>query len=296
MKRWVSWILGSSVKLFQCADCGLRYYDPRFAGSAEFYETLMSSAPYAQGRPEFNYAIEFAREQKLSRVLDVGAGEGAFLDAARRSGLETFGLELNRNAAKLLEQKGHRVITQQLEEIDLTALEGGAQLLTLFQVVEHVPAPAAFVAEAARLVVPGGFMIVSVPNEHRALGLHPLDPSNWPPHHISRWRRKNLEWLARNTGLRLLQIQGEPLVASLIQQFWLAHNHHATAIGRKPHWGGVWLPGLVAGLYRWTGCKHVFPKMGLSLYAVHAKELNAREPITLHFCDQNGYGCAMRMM
>ena len=126
-------------------------------------------------------------------------------------------------------------------------------------------------AEAARLVLPGGFLIISVPNEYRALGLHPYDPSNWPPHHVSRWRRSNLRFLARKAGLRVVTIRGERLLGSLIKEFWIAHNDHAAAIGRKTHFGGTWLPRLAAKLYRLTGCKYVFPRLGLSLYAVLQK-------------------------
>lgn len=261
--------LDSRVRLYECGQCGLCYYDPEFAGTAEFYEELMATAPYAEIRPEFDYALRLATHRGLRRVLDIGGGEGAFLDRARQQGLETIGLELNRHAAAKAAAKGHRMITQNLADIPLADLGGGMEFITLFQVLEHVPAPPQFIREVARLLKPGGLLVVAVPNE-RMFNFYQFDPANWPPHHVSRWQPRSFAWLGRALGLKVLAIEREPLLASEIAHFWRGRNQVASVVGQRQLPTTPWLP-LLTSLYRYLGCKYYFPRRGMGLFAVFEK-------------------------
>jgi SAM-dependent methyltransferase len=223
----------AEVNLYRCLDCGFQFYEPDFAGSGEFYEALMATRPYPLGSPEFPYAIDFAIKHGIRSVLDVGGGEGAFLDLAKKAGLATAGVELNRHAADMCTAKGHRMFSKPMEDITLAELDGGAELLTLFQVVEHVRSPVDFVAAAARLVRPGGHLMIAVPSEERMLGLLHHDPANWPPHHVSRWRGEDLEQLAKRTGLVVVDQSADPLYGRAIP--WAAdlHRRLEDTLGRK---------------------------------------------------------------
>lgn len=259
------------VDLFRCSSCGFRFYDPALAGGAEFYEEMMSVCPYPATTPEFTFALDFAKRNGLKRVLDVGGGEGHFLDLARNSGMETSGVELNRNAAKTAADKGHRMFNEQMEEITAEDLDGGTDLLTLFQVVEHVPSPVDFLLDAARLVRPGGYIVIAVPNERRMLGLLHHDPANWPPHHVSRWRAKDLSHLAKRTGLSLIKQGSDPLPGRSIPWAVKHHNQMATALGHQSLHGNNWLLDSISLAYRYLGCKYYLPCHGLSIYAALRK-------------------------
>jgi hypothetical protein len=50
-----------SVRLFQCCNCGFRYFDPTLAGSAAFYEHLSRRAYYPAIKQEFAQAAHLAR-------------------------------------------------------------------------------------------------------------------------------------------------------------------------------------------------------------------------------------------
>lgn len=49
--------------------------------------------------PQRERNVRFARRRKFCEVLDVGCGSEVVLDAAKRAGLQTFGLGLNRATA-----------------------------------------------------------------------------------------------------------------------------------------------------------------------------------------------------
>lgn len=264
----------TQVNLYQCTSCSFRFFDPEFAGSADFYEELMIKKDYPLGGPEFDHAIDFAARHGISRVLDVGGGEGAFLDLARKAGLETTGVELNRIASEVSANKGHRMLNKPMEDIDLEEIDGGADMLTLFQVVEHVSAPVEFVSAAARLVKPGGYISIAVPSDRRMLGLLHHDPADWPPHHVSRWRIKDLRELGRRSGLEFVECKSDLLTGhSLIWALQL-HNKLEIALGKRRHPLPIGVASVLMFFYRALRLKHVLPFHGLSLHIMLRKPLS----------------------
>lgn len=259
------------VPLQRCRACGFRFYPAWLAGSGKFYEELMAGGYYVESRPEFDFALRFMRERGLQSVLDVGGGAGGFLDLARAGGARTYGAELNQSAAAEAAKKGHTMCSKLLAEISLEDVGGGVDIVTLHQVVEHVPDPLSFVRDAARLARPGGFVMFAVPNEYRICGLVPYDPANWPPHHVTRWRKRDLRTLAKLAGLEVVREGSDILLGSALESFIPVHNRLAEAIGRPQH--VIDAPGarVVSLLYRTLGLKHVFPRLGLSIYLIAQK-------------------------
>jgi 2-polyprenyl-3-methyl-5-hydroxy-6-metoxy-1,4-benzoquinol methylase len=260
-----------NVSLMRCCACGFRFYDPELAGGAEFYEEMMSKCHYPSISPEFTFALEFAKKNDLKKLFDVGGGEGHFLDLALNAGMETSGVELNRDAAKLASDKGHLMFNKRMEEIMVDELDGGTEILTLFQVIEHVPSPVKFLLDAVRLVRPGGYIVIAVPNESRMLGLLHYDPANWPPHHISRWRSADLITLGKTTGLNLIEQRSDLLTGQSILWAIKLHNKLAAALGRQKPIGSTRLFQALTMTYRFLGCKYFMPFSGLSIYAVFRK-------------------------
>ena len=258
------------VALRRCRNCGFTFFRPDLAGGEAFYRELEREGYYSPVNPEFARTNAFAVRHGLKRVLDVGCGSGFYLDLARGSGLETFGLELNRAAAEKARAKGHKIFNQLLHELDPQAT-GRFDLITLFQVLEHVPDPVGVMKEAARFLNPGGYIAIAVPSDEGVYRLCPLDPHGWPPHHISRWRLADFEQLAASSGLKLAGRGGDVLVGSLISDFWLLQNRLAPAVGARPRFGGEFLPKLLATGYRKTGMKFLFPHWGSSIYAYFQK-------------------------
>lgn len=140
------------------------------------------------------------------RVLDVGCMFGFLLDEARARGLETWGVELSAAPAAAAAARGHRVTTGTLD--DLVAAHPGVTFDAIFaqHVVEHLPDPAHFFATAARLLVPGGRLVVGVPNF--AARLRRLAPDAWGwyqvPVHLHHFTPAALRHLVEDAGLDVL--------------------------------------------------------------------------------------------
>lgn len=231
----------------------------------------MASKDYPLGGLDFEHILDFAARSGIGRVLDIGCGEGAFLDLARNAGLLTAGVELNRVAAATAARKGHRIINKSIESIHPDELDGGADLVTLFQVLEHVAAPTEFARSVSRLVKAGGYLAIAVPSDRRMLGLVEHDPADWPPHHVSRWRLKDLQAIGKSLGLELIQQGANPFFATDIPWACELHDRLEGALGRRQL--GIPKPALeIASLiYRVAQFKRILPLHGLSIFALFHK-------------------------
>lgn len=254
------------VELRQCPRCGFRFFDSSLIGNSAFYRELQEQIPtYYPTRPEFFRALKLAKREGLESVLDVGCGSGTFLDLASEQGLRTSGIEVNEAAAGMARKKGHTIHPVDLGRLRQAGVEA-PDLITLFQVLEHVAAPRQIVQDAKALLRPGGFIAVGVPNDKGLYQVCPLDPHQWPPHHISRWRLRDLACLGRQCGLEIAGMGSDRLLGGEWEYFWKLHNKLAAAIDRKGRPGKKLLPKLVSLFYRKTGLKYVFPRWGTNIY------------------------------
>jgi SAM-dependent methyltransferase len=259
------------VVLKRCHNCGFVFNDPSLAGGEKFYQELENKNYFSSTRQEFARTLKFAGRHHLKRVLDVGCGSGIFLDQARRAGLETHGLELNKVAAAEARGKGHDIFEGLLDELAGKPGSPKFDLITFFQVVEHLADPVKVLKDAAALLAPNGYISVAVPSAQGVYRIVPWDPSQWPPHHVSRWRIADFERMAQALGLKLADRGGDRLVGSEMEFFWKLHNRLAGIVGSRPHWGGDALAGCVSWAYRKTGMKYIFSNSGPSIYGFFGK-------------------------
>jgi SAM-dependent methyltransferase len=256
----------SNIILWQCTVCGFEFFDPSLAGNSLFYQCLESSEYYSSARPEFQRTTQFAVKQGMTNVLDVGCGGGDFLDLARTAGLRTFGLELNPTAAEKARAKGHEIFNQLLHDIPANACPGGFDLITLFQVLEHVPDPIGIIAQASARLKSGGYISIAVPSKTGICRFLPWDPAQWPPHHISRWNLHDFKTLAQKTNLRLAESGGDILLGTKIEEVLRTRPQLASAIGKRPRTQpGSW-PKLISWIYRKSGMKFIAPRWGSSIF------------------------------
>ncbi|KPK62043.1 MAG: hypothetical protein AMS21_08295 [Gemmatimonas sp. SG8_38_2] len=96
-------------------------------------------------------------------VLDVGCGRGHFMMSAMRRGWDAWGLEIAVGAVKELpESLRARVTVGELESAPFK--RGTFDLLTYFDVIEHVREPVEFLRHGHDLLRPAGHLVITTPN------------------------------------------------------------------------------------------------------------------------------------
>ena len=167
-------------RLVRCVHCGLIFVSPRPPAPAleERYDrdyfhcdepTFGGYEDYEADRTEI--ARTFARRMRqlapfvtraTPRLLDVGCATGIFLEVARDAGWSGEGLDVSEYALELARGRGFTVRRGTLEGAN--DAERSFDVVTMWDVIEHVPDPAAVLARAHRLLRPGGALAISTPD------------------------------------------------------------------------------------------------------------------------------------
>ena len=163
-----------SIKMVKCKTCGLVYLNPRLneRGLTKFYET------YFRQRGTSDYDIEQTNasprlinrflneiEKRVpfkAKLLDVGCGRGVFLQIAKARGWDVYGIEFSRIAASEARQKGLEVKAGTL--IQAKYPTSYFDVVTLFNVIEHLQDPLALIKETNRILKNGGILLIRAPN------------------------------------------------------------------------------------------------------------------------------------
>ncbi len=239
--------------LVECLNCGLIYQNPRpTQEELTFYYPEEYVCYQKDVNPQQMKGLKAVgasygmrkrcqlvlRKRKQGRLLDVGCATGVFLEAMHRyPGWELFGVEINATAAQIGQSKN-------IAEIIVTSLEKGGypdaffDVITLWDVFEHMIDPSASLRELVRILKPDGTLIMRVPNgqswEAKLLGRY------WagyePPRHLYVFDPNSLGRILQQSGMQVNSLEcnfGGYLVFLLGIGFRLADSQLPLAVQKR---------------------------------------------------------------
>lgn len=214
----------NGFQLVTCGGCGTLYADPAPAPARldSFYADSPSSNYWAH---TFFPAVAEARRTRIfrprverilgllaqlgrtpRRVIDVGAGAAVFLEEFRALAPDSDlrAVEPGHALAAQCRDKGFETFAGFAERAaEAAGWHGTADLVTCFEVIEHVAETLTFLAALGRLARPGGVVLVTGLTgdgfDIRALG--PRSNAVCPPHHINFLSRAGVAALIAHAGL-----------------------------------------------------------------------------------------------
>jgi 2-polyprenyl-3-methyl-5-hydroxy-6-metoxy-1,4-benzoquinol methylase len=209
--------LPGSFRLVRCRQCGLMYVNPRptFEEMGKYYPE--EYGPYRVPKEnqsswiaQLDHSYGYWKRARLiqaayptgGRILDVGCATGEFLRMLGRVGpWEAHGTEVSPDAAKYA-RECHGLDVCSGELADAHYPDSHFDVITIWDVLEHVHDPTSTLAEINRILKPGGLAVVRVPDvsswDARLFGRHwvGLDA----PRHIYVFSVETLSALLRKTG------------------------------------------------------------------------------------------------
>ncbi len=200
----------SEDTIVKCNSCGLVYVNPRLKSEEiiEGYsegsdETFISQIG---GREKtFMQGVKFIeRFEKPGKILDVGTAGGSFLAMARKRGWQAYGVELNRWLCGWA-QKHYGLHVQPGTIDDLKYANNFFDVITLWDVLEHVPNPSEVLKKCHRLLKPGGFIYINYPDYGSYAAR--IMKSKWVfllSVHIYYFTRKTIAGMLEKTGFQPL--------------------------------------------------------------------------------------------
>lgn len=133
--------------------------------------------------------------------LDVGFGNGALLLTAQEYGYEPIGVDLRSDNVRALASLGIQAHCQTLDQL---AIANECAVVSMADVLEHMPYPGDGLKSAHRLLRAGGVLFLSMPNTENALW-QILDRNKANPYwgeieHYHNFSRSRLYQLLRESG------------------------------------------------------------------------------------------------
>lgn len=212
-----------NTPVVRCTSCGLLYANPRWKGeflfgryTEDYWELYGDKLQGRLGNTEadqertayYLWTIEHAFS--TGNLLDVGCATGEFLSAARAKGWQVYGVETSPASAEAARRlTGGQIHAGTLDTAPFE--EGTFDAVTMFDVIEHLQSPRAYIERISRLLRPGGVLAISTPNIHsiayRLLG------RRWevvgPNDHLYYFAPRTLQRLLADRGFALHLIRSE---------------------------------------------------------------------------------------
>lgn len=213
-------------QIHRCASCELIYADPMKAGDVDYYQdqrfyklkrilTEKNIQPSLRTKWEFGRFLKF-NPGKNQKLLDIGCGEGQFLfHVKKKLGYDVHGVEPDELSVAVAKDY-FNIDTIYVGDFDSFYAESQSaefDLVTFYELIEHMEDPKGFLEKVKNLVKPGGYIALSTPNAARItarLGLK--EKFDYPPHHLTRWYPESLARLVENQGFEIIRHEFSPQV------------------------------------------------------------------------------------
>lgn len=207
-----------------CSVCGTLFVNPRptFELLADFYIQSPSTKfwvneffkPVAEARrikmfrPRAEYVAQKFGNNHEWIVGDIGAGFGLFLEELSKIWLsaEMVAIEPSQEMSEICRSKGFEVLSCALENIN--GWDKKFDLLTSFELFEHLYDPDTFLRKVRELLRPGGILLLTTLSSggFDIQVLWDKSKSVFPPHHLNFFNPKSIRILLERSGFLIEEI------------------------------------------------------------------------------------------
>ncbi len=204
----------SDSTIVQCENCGFHFIPPYFRSTVDYteYKSQDVAAQVKQADMWIKIQRNLLRYQLIHRfkkqgaVYDVGVGFGHFILTGKELGHEVYGVELSRANAEFVKNE------LKLEIEQGSFLDVGEDIkydiVTMWDVLEHIDAADEFLKKASRIMPTGGFLFIQVP-QWESFFAALLKDKWWAMglDHVNYFSKKTIKQLLEAHGFKVRKIK-----------------------------------------------------------------------------------------
>ena len=206
-------------RIVECQECGMVFVNPRPSTEKlqRYYARSLASAYFQENiiEPTQNYRMEKIVGPRLSYLtqkvkdtgnwLDIGCSSGMLLGEGKQVGWDVYGIEFENKAKQTAKEKGIYVYDKPIENL---ALKDKFDLVTMFEVLEHVNNPKITLEACLKAMKVGGTIVLTVPNidgfEFQVVGVH--HSNICPPSHLNYFGPVTLIRILEKIGFKISEV------------------------------------------------------------------------------------------
>jgi len=213
----------------RCKECGFIFVYPRRAADLNYVEgqVIEMGENSHLWNTRFIEAIE-KQKNNQGRLLEIGFGDGGFIEISSRRGWDAYGIELSVDCVKhARERLGLKnILHGTIFSADLEYEY--FDVICAFNYIEHVSDVNATLRRIYSLLKDDGIIVLLCPNidglYHRVIpelfgGKDSFNITWVPPYHISYFNKNNLSILLENNGFKVIADE-----SNLTNLLWMQHN------------------------------------------------------------------------
>jgi len=212
----------SQAHLVQCNSCGLVFSQkiPSNQELKDYYKVYAYNDNVYSDITKQRYLEllqTFEKYRKTNKILDVGCGNGFFLEIAKKQGWEVYGTEFSEKAIEILNKKGINSKTGSLKVNNYA--EGMFDIITSFEVLEHIYNPIEELNKFNYLLRNNGLLYATTPN-FNSLSRKLLN-EKWNiityPEHLTYYSCKSINKILVNSSFLKLHVKTTGFSISRLQ-------------------------------------------------------------------------------
>lgn len=193
---------GKILEKRRCCECDLSYYNYHLPDDEDLYKRLAKTHYYPTFRSEYGVATEILQKLQPQSLLEIGCGNGAFLERIQHMVPMVMGSEYNTDAANECKKHGLNVINH-----DIASISKRFDVVCHFEVMEHVFDTENLMNNALSLLNHNGKLIIGTPDPDGILSVNGNGVLHLPPHHQFDFSKQTFEWLASVYHLKITDYQ-----------------------------------------------------------------------------------------
>lgn len=212
-KKKKTYLVQYGIKIVSCQNCNLTFSEeqPRNLNDVysnnDFLKKQINSYDKSRNYRIKRFAVErikiLKKYKKKGSLLDFGCGTGWFLEEAKKH-YKVSGVEYSDSIRKWLKTKLNISSFK-----DITKIRDKYDIITAFDVIEHVSSPLIFLKNLKKNLKKNGIILIYTPNID-SLGFSYLKEKNnllCPPYHLFYFNKNSFEYLCKKIDMKIIETQ-----------------------------------------------------------------------------------------